>query len=348
MKPLVLHVVEALGGGVTSAVEDFIRSTPDFRHRVLASLRPESHSAESLAEVAGEIEFLGDSTLRRIRDVRAAVRRHRPDVVHAHSSFGGGYVRLAGVDRSRVVYTPHCYAFERGDVSGPKRGLFRLMEAILSFRGRTVAAISPREADLARRLPGRQRVVVVPNVARVPEATQAESTPGVLEDVVAVALGRLMPQKDPDFFARAVRASREADLPIRWRWVGGGPEEAEERLRTEGVEVAGWIERDEALRHLQKADVYVHTAAWEGFPITVLEAAAMGTPVVARRIPALEDTSLTLVGDPGEMARAVAAMRDPDVRGSAAAASRALSAAHDPSEQERVLSEVYERVASGG
>lgn len=345
MTPLVLHVVEALGGGVTSAVEDFIRSTPGFRHRVLGSLRAESHSAASLAEVAEGVDRMRDGALRRIGDVRAAVRRHAPAVVHAHSSFAGGYVRLAGVDPRIVVYTPHCYAFERRGGPPGARAAYWLLEAVLSFRGRTVAAISPREAALAERLPGRQRVVPVPNVARVTEAPPAGPA-GTLEDVVAVTLGRATRQKDPAYFARAVRASRAAGLPVRWRWIGGGDPETERSLREAGAEVTGWVERDEALRHLQKADVYVHTAAWEGFPITVLEAAAMGKPVVARRIPALEDTPLHLMGGPSELATAVAAMRDAGARSEAAAASRDLSSRHDPSEQGRVLSELYERIAA--
>jgi glycosyltransferase involved in cell wall biosynthesis len=346
MRPLVLHVVEALGGGVTSAVEDFIRSTPGFRHRVLASLRAESHSAASLREAAGEVDLLRDGIRRRIRDVRTAVRRLRPAVVHAHSSFAGGYVRLAGIDPRRVVYTPHCYAFERLDIPTRARALYWTLEAALSFRGRTVAAVSAREGRLARRLPGRQRVVVVPNVARVPE-TPPPVAGERLEDVVAVALGRTLAQKDPAYFAAAVRASREAGLPVVWRWIGGGDPETERRLRDAGVEVTGWIERDEALRHLQKADVYVHTAAWEGFPITVLEAAAMGKPIVARRIPALEETSLSLVDEPGRLAVAVGAMREPGARAAAVDASRRLAREHDPAHQERVLSEIYGRVASG-
>jgi glycosyltransferase involved in cell wall biosynthesis len=42
------------------------------------------------------------------------------------------------------------------------------------------------------------------------------------------------------------------------------------------------------IRLLSTADVYVHTAAWEGSCDMLLEAAATGIPIAARSIPALQ------------------------------------------------------------
>jgi len=340
--PLVLHVVESLGGGVTSAVLDHIRATPAFRHRALARLRPDAHSSAELEELTGGIIPMRDGHLRRIGDVRRTFRDLRPSIVHAHSSYGGAYARLAGLPRKRVVYTPHCFAFERLDVSRPVRAAFRLMEAVLSFRGAWIAAVSDREAELARRLPGHPRVVVVPNIARV------GGTPGggvASAEPLVVAVGRLQPQKDPGFFAEAARVAAREGIPARWRWVGGGDPRSERELRDAGVEVTGWVERDRALAELAAADVYAHTAAWEGFPITVLEAAALGRPIVARRIPALEGSGLALVGGPGELARRVGGLA-----GEAEdllARSLALSVTHAPAEQERALNALYGEVLRG-
>ena len=343
-RPIVLHVVESLGGGVASAVEDYIRATPGFEHRMLARFRPDAHSLATLQSLSDGIIPMREGHLRRIRDVRRAWRDVRPSVVHAHSSFGGAYARLAGLPRDRVVYTPHCFAFERLDVPGPVRLGFRLMEQVLSFRGRWIAAVSDREASLAARLPGRPRVVMVPNVARVDGVTP--SAQGGSEPLV-VAVGRLQPQKDPVFLARAAREAASAGVPARWRWIGGGDEAMQRELEAAGVEVTGWVERDEALRQLAAADVYVHTAAWEGFPITVLEAAALGKPVLARRIPALEGSGLALVDDPAGLARDVGKLglsRDDLLRRSAE-----LNEHHRPEDQARALEDLYRRVlASSG
>ncbi|MFX7785070.1 glycosyltransferase, partial [Acinetobacter baumannii] len=64
-------------------------------------------------------------------------------------------------------------------------------------------------------------------------------------------------------------------------WIGDGPSSAPR------VRVPGWAARDDVRAELAELDVYFHTAAWEGFPIAILDAAAMGLPILARRIPAL-------------------------------------------------------------
>ena len=42
----VLHVVEALGSGIATALEDYVRSTPDHHHTVLAYRRPSAQTGD--------------------------------------------------------------------------------------------------------------------------------------------------------------------------------------------------------------------------------------------------------------------------------------------------------------
>jgi glycosyltransferase involved in cell wall biosynthesis len=99
-----------------------------------------------------------------------------------------------------------------------------------------------------------------------------------------VGIGRLSPQKDPDFFAGVAAHLRHAQLV----WVGDGDPLMKTRLERAGVKVTGWLPRQEVLEVLAGADVYLHTAAWEGSPMSLLEAEYMGIRTVVRSIPALE------------------------------------------------------------
>jgi glycosyltransferase involved in cell wall biosynthesis len=337
----VLHVVESLGGGVLSAMRDYLRSTPTLRHVVLARSRAGDDTGESFEGLAARVFPAPESLDLAIRAVNQVHRRIQPDIVHAHSSYAGAWVRLSRVPRRRVVYTPHCFAFERRDLGRPLRAMLHGVEAALSHRTAHVAGVAPREVALARRLRRGQRATYVPNIARIEEDAR-QRPPRHSRTPVLVGAGRLCPQKDPDYFHRVARRILEQRPDTRLRWIGGGDERHERALRAAGVDVTGWIDRPLAMRALADADVYIHTAAWEGAPISILEAAAIGVPIAARRIPALESLGLpALQDDPSDLADLALSMTTDPVRQVALDAAAAVSERHRPEHQHDALMDVY-------
>jgi glycosyltransferase involved in cell wall biosynthesis len=348
-RPLVLHVVESLASGVASALEDYVRSIPWCDHVLLGHRRDGAQTGDGLARLAAAVLPLPAGRLAQLREVRRRVEQLRPDLVHAHSSYAGLYVRLLPRRLTpAVVYTPHGFSFERSDVAAPVRAAFWLAEAALGLRGDVVAAVGPREAELARRLPGRRQVVYVPNVVRALEAVEPPPTPEPAANarrarpLRLATIGRIGPAKDPAFFRELVLLGRELGLPLRWIWIGGGDAAAERALRDVGVLVTGWSSRRRALGWLTTADVYVHTAAWEGAPVSVLEAAALGLPVVARRNRALDALDLPVLCDtPRALVEAVAALLDPRRREELRDHSARLLGRHHPDRQRRALRRAY-------
>jgi glycosyltransferase involved in cell wall biosynthesis len=341
----ILHVVEALGSGIATALEEYIRSTPGHAHTVLGYRRPGAQTGDGLERLATRLLLLPEGRTAQIRTVRRWVRELRPDVIHAHSTYAGLYVRLfVRAPAATLVYTPHAYPFERRDIPAALRGVYWLIEALLSLRGGCVAAVGPREAELAERLPGKQVVVHLPNLVRsVRPAPPASVRDRSAESELRLAmLGRISPQKGPDFFRRAVELSQASALPLRWIWIGGGEDADEQALREAGAEVTGWLSRSQALDWLATADVYVHTAAWEGLPVSLLEAAALGLPIVARRIPALESLGLPLLCDsPEALVAALRPLVDERRRDALRAYSRLLAERHQPAAQRQALELAY-------
>lgn len=307
--PTVLHVSECWGGGVSTAVMAYVQATPRYAHWFLTASRPSAGIKPDLANLIRGWFDLPRGHLARISAVGQAYAALKPDVVHAHSSFAGVYVRAClSVPTNRIVYTPHCYAFERADVNNALRRVFRVTEAVLARRTHTIAAVSPREASLAASLRQTQRVVYIPNAVPPCPTIAAPRTAG--GPVNAVAVGRICAQKDPGFLARAADLAVDA---ISWTWIGGGDDSwLRHDLESAGVHVTGWLPRAEVLRRVQASDVYVHTARWEGAPMSLLEAVAAGLPVVARDIPALRALGVpNLVRTPGDLAEAVGDLADP-------------------------------------
>ncbi len=102
---------------------------------------------------------------------------------------------------------------------------------------------------------------------------------------LAVSVGALTPEKDHETLLRAAAVARTCAPTLRWLLVGDGPERtALERLLSD----SGLQDRVFLLGHdaepsevIREATLLVHSAAEEGLGTTILDAMAMGVPVVA-------------------------------------------------------------------
>lgn len=297
----VLHVVEAFGGGVAAAVRDYVRALPECEHHLVCRLRPEADTLHSdWVQEFRSVHRIEAGHIGAAKFVRSTIAQLKPDVVHAHSSYAGVWARtaLVGAGKIRCVYTPHAWAFDREDKSTAERRAYRAVERSLSRRTDVLAGCSRAETQEARKWGGNLKAVYVPNVA--PD-TQQEIHGSPARDwtqnsgPLLVGSGRLTMQKDPQWFARVVASLRQAGHPVRALWVGGGDDAIQAELIAQQIEVTGWVDPTTVLRRLAEADLYVHTARWEGFPITVLEAARLNRPMAVRGIRAFDDIGMPLV-----------------------------------------------------
>jgi glycosyltransferase involved in cell wall biosynthesis len=294
----VLHVTEALGGGVQSAIANYIDHLPEIEHAVYSRAR-DGQSTYSWSRPVEHERYEGGLTGFFVRLVRK-VRQERPDIVHLHSSFAGA-ARAVLPPATAVVYSPHCYAMERRDLGAVPRAGFAAVEWVLARRTRAVVAVSPREAELSRRLNARMPVVVALNPA--PFTTPPSRAPAA-DPAEVVMVGRISPQKDPGLFAAVAASTRGA--PWRYVWIGDGDSDARDELIRAGVEVTGWTPPDRAAERVAGARLYLHCAAWEGGPLSTIEAATLGTPVLARDIPSMSSLGYALAGErPDQLAGAV-------------------------------------------
>ncbi|XGU19402.1 glycosyltransferase [Rhodococcus sp. 3Y1] len=131
------------------------------------------------------------------------VRRGDFDVLHLHSSLAG-LARIIPGHRAGIVYTPHCYAFERTDVSPLARVLYKSVErGLLSIRRQCVVAVSGREAELTTELSNSSTSIVVGNVSPTDHgaylrASSPRTAEASAERSRVVMVGRIFPQRIPN------------------------------------------------------------------------------------------------------------------------------------------------------
>jgi glycosyltransferase involved in cell wall biosynthesis len=96
--------------------------------------------------------------------------------------------------------------------------------------------------------------------------------------------GRLHPQKDPLLLVQAIAQLHHPNVHL----LIAGDGELEAAVRTEierlnlskRVSLLGSVSHSELVKLYQVADAFVLTSCYEGFPVSVLEALACGTPIV--------------------------------------------------------------------
>lgn len=301
MKAVVLHVVDRTTGGVPAAVSSYIANSPEqVKHVVFAPAElagASRWSEQGIAHIP-----MPPGTFSRIRELRQTVANLQPDVVHAHSSFAGLYARLGVLSaRTPIVYSPHCFAFERRDIGPVPRAIFVSAEWFLARNTSVIAACSDHEKSVAKRLgPRGLRTILVPNVASVADAGEPHRRRSSAEPAALriATLGRVSPQKDPRYFADVVARFRRAGVAVEATWIGGGEDEGD-LLESAGVHITGNLDKSGVEDLLDRQDVYVHTAAWEGFPIAVLDAHRRRLPILVRPIPAFSGVPSCLLVDAG-------------------------------------------------
>jgi glycosyltransferase involved in cell wall biosynthesis len=163
----------------------------------------------------------------------------------------------------------------------------------------------------------RERTVVVPNpvhIARFATAAQRDGRLG--EPPVVLVLGRISARKGIDDVVAVAKTLLERDVHARVRVIGGPSLWSDYTkllgdLPAANAEYAGHIPADEVPAELVRADVLLQASKYEPFGLTVGEALAAGTPVLATsEVGAAEgvDPAVLTVLEPGDVEGMVSAI----------------------------------------
>jgi glycosyltransferase involved in cell wall biosynthesis len=115
------------------------------------------------------------------------------------------------------------------------------------------------------------------------------------DDRLIIFVGRFRPEKAVTYLIEALAVVRQKDQSARLVLVGEGPEEDNLRQLVrhlnlgDCIDFAGQISNEQVPQYMAAADIFVLPSLSEGFPNVVLEAMAVGLPVVASRVGGLPE-----------------------------------------------------------
>jgi glycosyltransferase involved in cell wall biosynthesis len=226
--------------------------------------------------------------------VRREVRRHRPDVIHAHWIIPQGLVARVAAPRIPLVVTTlggDLYALNDPVSRALKRSVLRHASAVTvmneDMRVRAIALGA--DADATHVLPmGAQ-------VAQFADAAVGRGGRDVSGPIRLLAVGRLVEKKGFHVLLKALTAIGGDGWHLTV--VGDGPHRASLERAAEGLPVSfvGQLTRDQLTRADAAADVAVFpsvraaTGDQDGLPVALLEAMASGCAVVVADLPGLAE-----------------------------------------------------------
>jgi glycosyltransferase involved in cell wall biosynthesis len=310
-RPTLLHLITrlSLGGSARNTIDSAAAGArAGFRTILATGPSDEELDVTDIARERGcRVEII-DSLRRNVspfRDLMALVetcrliRRERVDIIHTHTSKAGFIGRLAArlTRVPVVVHTPHGHIFY--GYYGPLATAFfvALEQWAANFSDRIVALTERGITEHLERGIGRaSQWVAIPSGIdtqrlreKTPTRAKARSLLGWEPDApIVVGIGRLVPIKGFDLAVRALPAVLRAAPGTRLVLVGDGPQRAEIEALALETGVRDHLVLTGAVADvgscLAAADVLVAPSRNEGMGRVLVEAMALGIPVVAARV----------------------------------------------------------------
>ncbi|MDF2728428.1 MAG: epsD 1 [Acidimicrobiia bacterium] len=285
----VLVLIKGLGiGGAEKLISEGARfwDRDSFEYTVAYVLPWKDQLVGALEDQGIEVHMIGGKrglTPPTVGRLRSLVKDLDVDLIHAHLPTMGIVARIASP--VPVVYTEH-------NMADSYRPITRTMNRLTYGRNAAATAVSGAVASSVSTWPG-EPPLVIPNGVAVhvaPEDVVAARQELRLSptDPLVAHVGNIRPGKGHDVLIDAVAHLNQRMPNVKFVSIGGEKYPGDlDRVRNRVIE--GGLEdhlrfmgrRPDALSFVAAADIFVNPSSVEGLPVAILEAMALGRPVVA-------------------------------------------------------------------
>lgn len=314
MKIRVLHITEALNGGIYSIFESLSRDSDYIEHTLYWSCHPDTPIPNTTNLENGNFHSfqLPAKKYKKYISIFRLSRSKNFDVIHLHSSRSGFFGRILP-SPSPIVYSAHGYSFQKLDINRLFRAFFFLIESVLQVNTTAHFNWWPVEEKYAMTIKPKRRSLNCSLMVMAPfkRKDDAKLELQIKKRNQVVIVGRVTSAKDPKFAIEMFKILVELDPSINLIWVGGGDQILIDELESAGIYVTGWVSKEEVISFMKNSYSLIITSAWEAGPATLYEALSLDLPIAARSIPSTQVLGFNTFSTPKDLAIEVQLLKNP-------------------------------------
>jgi glycosyltransferase involved in cell wall biosynthesis len=293
MKKTILHIIDNLGrGGAETMLVTVVKQLPDYRH-IIVTLTPENEFGNEVQCDALYCLHLGSKIKLPVAaaKLRRIIKAENVQAVHSHLFWSSIIARL-GVPNSIPLFTT-IHAFVASSIEY-RPWYMRLAERITyRIKKSTIIAVANGALKeyfsfikLKHRNDAHCLYTFVDTAVFSNNIKHTKTGDNVFR---IVTVGNLKEQKNHRFLLEAFKALKHENITLDIYGKGPLEKELQASIDSHGLKVTLKGQASDIQNQLGRYDLFVMSSLYEGFALSVLEAMAMGMPLLLSDISSFKE-----------------------------------------------------------
>jgi glycosyltransferase involved in cell wall biosynthesis len=218
------------------------------------------------------------------------LKASQPDIVHTHLFGADTWGRIAAI----LARVPVIISTEH-NINLNQNRLKKIIKLILSWFTAEIIAVSFGVKDYAHKIEKikAEKIEVIYNGIDLQKFIWRGYQPIKTDKIEAITVGRLAEQKGQQYLIEALPFILQEYPNFKLNIIGTGRLEHHLKNLAQSLGVFDhikmWGERSDVSQILSTMDIFILPSLWEGLGLVILEAQAVGLPVLACKIPGVEE-----------------------------------------------------------